>query len=303
MEFNRISDLIVYCEEQGISFSQAALAYEQEKTGETRQAILDQMEFNLQAMENSVSQGLGGVQSYSGFSGYDAVKLKHYRESGKSLVQGVFLDAITYAIAVNEVNAAMGVICATPTAGSAGVVPATLLAVRDRLGLDRLAQLNFLLTAGLTGMIIGNNASLSGASGGCQAEIGSASAMAAAALTEAQGASPEQVGHAIAIALKNILGLVCDPVAGLVEIPCIKRNALGASNALTASELALAGVESKIPCDDVIESMGRIGAMIPYALRETALGGLATSKSALEMARQLKAQKKAQIKQTETRNP
>ena len=169
----------------------------------------------------------------------------------------------------------MGVICATPTAGSSGVLPGALLTTRDRLNLDRRAQLNFLITAGGTGILIGNQASISGAEGGCQAEVGSASAMTAAALVEAAGGTPSQSAHALAIALKNLLGLSCDPVASLVEVPCIKRNAVGVVNAIAAAEMALAGIESRIPVDEVIQAMGSIGRMMPVALRETALGGLA----------------------------
>ena len=250
-------------------------------------AVLEKMEKNLQVMEEGVRQGLEGVQSYSGLSGGDARRILDYREQGSPLGDSLYLEAAMKAVAVNEVNAAMGIICATPTAGSSGVVPGVLLACRDRLKMDRRALFYFLITGGGGGLVIGNWASLSGGAGGCQAEVGSASAMAAAALVEAAGGSPFQSGHALAIALKNLLGLTCDPVASLVEVPCIKRNTTGAINAMMAAELALAGVTSKIPVDQVIQAMGSIGRMMPVALRETALGGLAQTPEALKITRQL----------------
>ncbi|HPX92971.1 MAG TPA: L-serine ammonia-lyase, iron-sulfur-dependent, subunit alpha [Bacillota bacterium] len=249
--------------------------------------ILERMEANLQVMEQGVREGLKGVKSHSGLSGGDARRLHDYLAGGPALGGSVYLEAAMNAVAVNEVNASMGIICATPTAGSSGIVPGVLLACRGRLNLSRRAQLDFLITCGGCGLLIGNQASLSGAAGGCQAEVGSASAMAAAALVEAAGGGPAQSGHALAIALKSMLGLTCDPVASLVEVPCIKRNAAGAVNALVAAEMALAGVESRIPVDQVIEAMGSIGRMMPVALRETALGGLAQTPAARKISQQL----------------
>lgn len=250
-------------------------------------AILDKMERNLEVMEKAAADGLKGVDSFSGLSGGDAKRLLEYRSMGSPLGDSHYLEAAMNAVAINEVNASMGIICATPTAGSSGVVPGVLLAFRDRLKLDRRKQLDFLITSGGVGILIGNQASLSGAQGGCQAEVGSASAMAAAALVEAAGGTPLQSGHALAIALKNLLGLTCDPVASLVEVPCIKRNAIGAVNAIIAAEMALAGVESRIPVDDVIQAMGSIGRMMPVALRETALGGLAQTPTACRIMEML----------------
>ncbi len=249
--------------------------------------VLEKMEKNLAVMERSAEEGLKGVDSYSGLTGGDAKRLEEYRAGGSGLGDSLYLAAAMTAIAINEVNASMGIICATPTAGSSGVVPGVLLACRDRLKLNRRAQLDFLITSGGCGLLIGNQASLSGAAGGCQAEVGSASAMAAAALVEAAGGGPVQSGHALAMALKNLLGLTCDPVASLVEVPCIKRNAVGAVNAILAAEMALAGLESRIPVDEVIAAMGSIGRMMPVALRETALGGLAQTPTAQKIARQL----------------
>lgn len=203
--------------------------------------------------------------------------LQNYIKKGQFLSGEIILDAVSKAVATNEVNAAMGMICATPTAGSAGVVPGTLFAVQNKLNPTRKQMIAFLFTSGAFGFVVANNASISGAAGGCQAEVGSAAGMAAAAIVEMAGGTPEQSAHAMAITLKNMLGLVCDPVAGLVEVPCVKRNAMGAANAMIAADMALAGIKSRIPCDEVIDSMYRIGQAMPTALKETARGGLAAT--------------------------
>ncbi len=285
-------ELIDTCNDKKMKIYEVLLEQECAMHETKPEIIYEKMEFQLQAMENSIAKGIDGVISHSGLTGGDAKKYDLYLESGVSLMGEVLGRAINYAIAVNEVNAAMGIICATPTAGSAGVLPGVLMAVRDHFQLSRREQLNFMLSAGLCGMIIGNNASISGAEGGCQAEIGSASAMTAAALVEAAGGSVEMSAHAIAIALKNLLGLSCDPVAGLVEIPCIKRNTIGVSNCFTAADLALAGIESRIPCDEVVQAMGKIGDIMPEALKETALGGLADTPTARKMRDQIDLKKR-----------
>lgn len=203
--------------------------------------------------------------------------MQKYIQSGKGLSGDFLLDAVSKAVATNEVNAAMGMICATPTAGSAGVVPGVLFAVKNKLNPTHEQMVRFLFTAGAFGFVVANNASISGAAGGCQAEVGSAAAMAAASIVEMAGGTPQQSAHAFSISLKNMLGLVCDPVAGLVEVPCVKRNAMGAANAMVAADMALAGIESRIPTDEVIDAMYRIGQTMPSALRETAQGGLAAT--------------------------
>lgn len=229
-------------------------------------------------MESAVAEGLKGVHSTTGLTGMDAVKMQKYIDSGKGLSGELNLLAIANAVSTNEVNAAMGKICATPTAGSAGVVPGVLFAmVKKDPSITEEQKIRFLFTSGAFGFVVANNASISGAAGGCQAEVGSASAMAAAALVELAGGTPDMSAHAFAIAMKNMLGLVCDPVAGLVEVPCVKRNAAGATNALTAADMALAGIESRIPADEVIEAMYKIGLTMPSALRETGRGGLAAT--------------------------
>jgi L-serine dehydratase len=254
-----------------------------EMTGRTRGQILSMMDQNLTVMEQAVEKGLAGVKSHSGLTGGDAVLMQAYIQKGKFLSGEIILDAVSKAVATNEVNAAMGTICATPTAGSAGVVPGTLFAVKAKLNPSREQMIDFLFTSGAFGFVVANNASISGAAGGCQAEVGSASGMAAAAITEMAGGTPSQAAEAMAITLKNMLGLVCDPVAGLVEVPCVKRNAMGAANAMIAADMALAGITSRIPCDEVIDAMFRIGQSMPTALKETAQGGLAATPTGREL--------------------
>ena len=198
-------------------------------------------------------------------------------EQGKNLTGPLLGGALYRALAVSELNASMGRIVAAPTAGSCGIVPAAVLTMQEQYKLTERECVMSLFTASAVGMVIANNASLAGAQGGCQAECGSASAMAAAAIVELAGGAPDMIGSAIATALKNILGLVCDPVAGLVEIPCIKRNASGVAGAFVAAELALAGIRSAIPADEVIWSMKKVGDVMPAALKETAEGGLAAT--------------------------
>ncbi|MDF2556288.1 MAG: sdaAA [Bacillales bacterium] len=285
--FKNVAELVEIANAKKCSISEMMIIQEMEMSGKTREEIFGQMERNLQVMEKAVERGLDGVHSKSGLTGGDAVLLKVYMEKGKSLSGNMILDAVSKAVATNEVNAAMGTICATPTAGSAGVVPGTLFAVKNTLNPTREQMVHFLFSAGAFGYIVANNASISGAAGGCQAEVGSASGMAAAAIVEMAGGTPEQCATAFAITLKNMLGLVCDPVAGLVEVPCVKRNAMGSANAMVAADMALAGIQSKIPCDEVIEAMHQIGQSMPSSLRETALGGLAQSKTALRLQKEI----------------
>jgi len=275
--FRNVAELVEMANSQNKPISEIMIEQEVEVTGKTREQIIAQMETNLTVMEQAVERGLNGVVSHSGLTGGDAVLLQADIKKGNFLTGEVILDAVSKAVATNEVNAAMGMICATPTAGSAGVVPGTLFAVKNKLNPTREQMLNFLFTSGAFGFVVANNASISGAAGGCQAEVGSAAGMAAAAIVEMAGGTPEQSAHAMAITLKNMLGLVCDPVAGLVEVPCVKRNAMGAANAMVAADMALAGITSRIPCDEVIDAMYRIGLSMPSALRETGQGGLAAT--------------------------
>ncbi|MEH7222521.1 L-serine ammonia-lyase, iron-sulfur-dependent, subunit alpha [Bacillus sp. JJ1566] len=275
--FRNVAELVELATTKNMKIADVMIEQESEVTGKSREEIIAQMERNLEVMEKAVERGLAGVSSHSGLTGGDAVLLQNYIKKGNFLTGKTVLDAVSKAVATNEVNAAMGTICATPTAGSAGVVPGTLFAVKEKLNPTKDEMVQFLFTAGAFGFVVANNASISGAAGGCQAEVGSAAGMAAAAIVEMAGGTPQQSAEAMAITLKNMLGLVCDPVAGLVEVPCVKRNAMGAANAMVAADMALAGVTSRIPCDEVIDAMYRIGQTMPTALKETARGGLAAT--------------------------
>lgn len=276
--FYTIQELVAQAEQEfDGSISELMIATEIETSGRSRDEILALMTRNLEVMLASIQHGMTGDKSRSGLTGGDAQKLDHYINSGKTLSDTTILTAARNAIAVNESNAQMGLVCATPTAGSAGCVPAVLATAIDKLSLTQPQQLDFLFIAGAFGLVIANNASISGAEGGCQAEVGSAAAMASAALVCAAGGTAYQASQACAIVIKNLLGLICDPVAGLVEVPCVKRNAMGASFALVAADMALAGIASKIPTDEVIQAMYQVGQAMPSAFRETAEGGLAAT--------------------------
>lgn len=273
--FKTIEDLVIQAESRGMKLWQMMLEQEMEESDKSEEKILAAMRDRYHVMQRAIRLGITGVHARSGLTGGDAKKLHDHLLSGNCLTDTTFLKAVCYAMATNEVNASMGVVCATPTAGSSGVLPGVLEALREARGFSEEQMLQALLTAGAIGFVIANNAFISGAAGGCQAEVGSAAAMAAAAVVELCGGSPRQAAQAMAMAMKNLLGLTCDPVAGLVEVPCVKRNAGGASIALSAAEMALAGVQSRIPPDEVISAMHAIGQALPEALRETALGGLA----------------------------
>lgn len=275
--FKSIQKLVTAATEQELPLSEVIINQEIQSSGQSREQIFNRMKKNLATMKAAVERGTSGqgVHSATGLTGGQAVKIKAYRKNHRTLAGDAMMAAVEGAIATNELNAAMGVICATPTAGSSGTLPGILFALRDRLNLTEEQMVRFLFTAGGMGMIIANKASIAGASGGCQAEVGSASAMGAAAAVEVAGGTPQQSAHALAIAMSNLLGLVCDPLAGLVEVPCVNRNATGAGNALIAADLALAGCTSVVPADEVIEAMDKIGRQMPVELRETGLGGLA----------------------------
>lgn len=275
--FRNVAELVELAETKNMKISEIMIQQEMAVSNRSRETIIELMDANLTVMEQAVERGIAGVKSHSGLTGGDAVLMQKYIEKGNFLSGRTILDAVSKAVATNEVNAAMGTICATPTAGSAGVVPGTLFAVRDKLNPTREQMVEFLFTSGAFGFVVANNASISGAAGGCQAEVGSAAGMAAAAIVELAGGTPSQAAEAMAITLKNMLGLVCDPVAGLVEVPCVKRNAMGAANAMVAADMALAGITSRIPCDEVIDAMYKIGLAMPTSLKETAEGGLAAT--------------------------
>ncbi len=268
------------------SLGAAALDLEAEESGVSRDELRQRMAETLAVMREAVEVGVvGDVRSRSGFVGGDAARVA---SSKSGPLGGSFSRIIASSLATAEVNAAMGRIVAAPTGGASGVLPAVLFAMAERYAAndDQLAKALF-CAAGVGG-IIAARATLSGAAGGCQAEIGSASAMAAAAAVELAGGTPAQAGQAAALALQGQMGLVCDPIGGLVEVPCVYRNATGAGVALSAIEMALAGVEFPVPFDEVVDSMGWVGRSLPPSLRETALGGLAITPCGREMAASLR---------------
>lgn len=287
--FKTVEQLVKLAQEKGCAIS--ALVIEQQAQAQEMSVdqLRQQMERNWSVMVEAMERGLKeDISSVSGLTGGDAKKLYQAHLNGTGLLLGdPVMLAVARALAVAEVNAAMGRIVAAPTAGSCGIIPGVLATVAELVGGSRAQIVDALFTAAGIGAVIAYNASISGAEGGCQAECGSASAMAAGAAVELAGGKPSQVAHAAAIALKNILGLVCDPVAGLVEVPCIKRNAMGAANAMLAANLALVGIESKIPVDEVIMAMKEIGDSMPATLKETACGGLANTPTARLLERQL----------------
>lgn len=276
-EYKSISELVNAASSAGKTISEVVLADQAEQLCISPDALFERMDARLSVMEDSVKAGMNpALRSTSGLTGGDASRMWDHAASG-GICGGFTNRAMARALAVSENNAAMGKIVAAPTAGSCGILPGAVVSMLDEGRCSREAAVMALFTAGAFGMVIAQNASIAGAEGGCQAECGSAAAMAAAALVELMGGTPQQCAHACAMAIKNQLGLVCDPVAGLVEIPCIKRNVSGVAMAFSSAEMALAGIESKIPADECIGAMRAVGCSIPSALRETAKGGLAAT--------------------------
>ena len=282
--FDSVNEAIVVAEEEGISLGELALRTEADRGLATREEIEVQLARALAVMRRGVEQGLAGnLISVSGLVGGDAAKV---RAGSGPLAGTLFNEVLSGALAVQEVNAAMGVIVAAPTAGGAGVLPGVLLALGNRQSLSDDVMIQGLAVAGLFGAVSAARASLSGAEGGCQAETGVGAAMAAAAGTEVMGGSPSQAGHAAALTMQGTLGLVCDPLGGLVEVPCVYRNATGGAMALAGIEMALAGIVFPIPIDEVIDTMGEIGRSMDIRYRETAGGGLAATPTGRRLARE-----------------
>lgn len=278
---------IAEAEAKGQSMQEFLIDYNAKELECSKEELLAKMERMLVVIKESIDFGLTGVRSHSGLTGGDAKRLQEASEEKQfsNILGDKAKDAIVYAMAVAEANAAMGRIVAAPTAGASGVLPGVFFALKKHYGLSDQVLAEGLVVAGGIGLVIADRASLAGATGGCQAECGSAAAMAAGAAVAMLGGTPAQVGHAVAIVFKNILGLVCDPVAGLVEVPCIKRNGSCALQALAAAELALAGIGSFIPADETIDAMKSVGDSLPCALKETAGGGMATTPTALAWAK------------------
>ena len=283
--FASLQSAIEAAETQGTSLARVALDAESRDQGRTVDDIRAALRRALEIMRGAVDRGMtGDLRSTSGLVGGDAAKLR--TGPAGPLAGTLFRDVLARALAVQEVNAAMGVIVAAPTAGGAGVLPAVLTGLAAARNIDDDRVVDALATAGLIGAVIAERASLSGAEGGCQAETGAAAAMAAGAATEMCGGTPAQAGHAIALAMQGTLGLVCDPLGGLVEIPCVFRNATGAAIAMAGVEMALAGIEFRIPVDEVIDTMGEIGRSMDVRYRETAGGGLAATPTGRRLTRE-----------------
>lgn len=284
-QFNHGADLLKLCEENNKDIAEIAILAEIDESGKSWDEIWWQMEENFTVMQNAVKEGLSpDIKSVGGLIGGNANRLFNY--SGDGICGSLVLKAVSYALAVTEVNASMGKIVAAPTGGASGIVPGVIIAVKEEGGINDEMAVKALFAAAAVGKIIAVNATLSGAEGGCQAEVGSASAMAAAAAVYMRGGSPQTSLEAGAMALKGLLGLVCDPVAGLVEVPCSKRNATGTVNALISADMALAGIKSFIPFDEIVDAMYKVGRLISPNLRETAEGGCAITKTALKFSKQ-----------------
>ena len=274
---------------KNISFGDYCIEAQAQELEITKEELLGRMEAMLQVMEESIAIGLSGIKSMGGLVGGNGKLMDSYRQdlSRESMVGTVISKAIMIALAIGEANASMGRIVAAPTAGASGTLPAVLFSIADARGFSISELARGLVVAGAIGMVIASRATLAGASGGCQAECGSAGAMAAGAAVELYGGSPDEVGQAVAMTLKNMMGLVCDPVAGLVEVPCVKRNAGAAAGAMVAAEMALAGIKSVIPVDEVIDAMAAVGNSMPCTLKETAQGGIAVSPTGLALANKI----------------
>lgn len=287
-DYTSVDEIVLAASKSGKSISELVIADQAEQTMQTVEELYKQMRANFNVMKDAIKSGLNPkTKSQSGLTGGDAYKLISASESGITIGGKLLGKILANALAVAEVNACMGKIVAAPTAGSCGIIPAVLFTIMQEHDIPEEKVIMSMFTSAGIGMVIAKKASLSGAEGGCQAECGSASAMAAAALVELGGGTPAQSAHAAAIALKNVLGLVCDPVAGLVEVPCIKRNAMGAANALISADMALSGIESKIPVDEVIIAMKNVGNLMSPALKETAEAGLAGTPTGKKLASEI----------------
>ena len=274
--------------EEGKPFWEIVLETDMEERQVTRSQSMAKMLTMWQAMSDAADGYTGRRRSVSGLVGGDGMKMRQYNLRGEAMTGGYVSEVIAEALSMAESNACMGRIVAAPTAGACGVLPAVLLPLCKYEELSQHQLLEALYVASGIGAVIAYRACIAGASGGCQAEIGTASAMAAGALVALRGGDGQQIGHAVAMALKNLMGLVCDPVAGLVEVPCVKRNVIGAVNAVSVADMAMAGITSQIPVDEVIDAMGEVGRRMPVEFRETALGGLAATPTGLNIQEKMR---------------
>lgn len=280
-QYRRAKELRHAAIKHNVKISEIAVLNEAQQEEITAQEVIDKMKESMAVMKTNIEMGIKSTRpSIGGLIGQSAAKMNAYMQNARPLGGTLLSKAIAYALAITEENARMKRIVACPTAGACGVVPGCLFAVREEREISDEVLTNAFFNASAIGVIIATNATVSGAEGGCQAEVGAASAMAASALTEMVGGDVDACLNAAAMALKNVLGLVCDPVAGLVEVPCSKRNAMGVANAIAAADMACAGITSVIPLDQVVQAMKEVGRALPFELRETAKGGVANSKTA-----------------------
>lgn len=288
MAFESIKELLAASEARKLPLWETILEGDLQERGGRREDSLRAMRALWHAMQAAGEAYDGNLRSASGLSGGDGAKMDRFLQNGSPIGGGFLGEVIAQALKMGESNACMKRIVAAPTAGSCGVLPAVLIPLARREGYSEEEILHALYVAAGFGQVIATRATIAGAEGGCQAEVGAASAMAAAALVALRGGTPSMCAHACAMALKNLLGLACDPVAGLVEVPCVKRNVVGAVNAVSSADMALAGIESRIPPDEVIDAMRSVGNLLPAALRETAGGGLAATPTAQAFAQALR---------------
>lgn len=288
MDFFDAARLLVICDEQKITLSEAMLRRESKLFDTPAHELTARMAHAYEIMKNSARRATQeDIKSIGGLIGGEAKKLSLRRSQHKPVCGSMMSKAVSYAMGVSEVNASMGLIVAAPTAGSAGVIPGVFLAVQEEFGFSDVQMTAALFNTAAIGYLFMRNATVAGAEGGCQAEVGAASAMAASAVTELMGGTPEQCLHAASHAMSGLLGLVCDPIAGLVESPCQGRNAVGASNALVSAEIALSGIPCIVPFDEMLATLYDVGRSLPMQLRETALGGIAATPTACKLCSQI----------------
>lgn len=286
--FNKADELLRLCNENSKKISEIVIEKEMKSTDISHDELMNRMKDTLTVMKSSANSALDKeIKSVSGLTGGDSKKVEDYKNSGNTLTGGIIVSAMAKALSTSEINASMGRIVAAPTAGASGILPSALLSAQEKLNLTDDQIIMGLFTSAGIGEIVAKNATVSGAEGGCQAECGTAAAMAAAAIVEMAGGTPEASFNAASFALVNIMGLVCDPIGGLVEYPCALRNASGVVNALISADLALAGVKSLVPFDEVVDAMYKVGKLLPESLRETALGGVATTPTGEILRRRL----------------
>ena len=288
MALDSMKEIFDRMAEEGKPFWEIVLETDMEERQVSRSQSMAKMLTMWQAMVDAADNYTGRRRSVSGLVGCDGMKMRQYNFRGEAMTGGYVSEVIAEALSMAESNACMGRIVAAPTAGACGVLPAVLLPLCKYEELSQHQLLEALYVASGIGAVIAYRACIAGASGGCQAEIGTASAMAAGALVALRGGDGQQIGHAVAMALKNLMGLICDPVAGLVEVPCVKRNVIGAVNAVSVADMAMAGITSQIPVDEVIDAMGEVGRRMPVEFRETALGGLAATPTGLNIQEKMR---------------